>query len=359
MRPVKSKSEAGTYTSYGEQDMKVLRRDADAAHEFFYGPPKSDNAKCIISVIDDGKLVPPGTERSKTVIRRWLQPYTDDEGNRSIYLMYEDGGLNTKGSKEPLGKVNEINIRDGYLCITGTLRGNLVKYKYKIRENSDSFKAKPIPKGQPKIDDYGTPKERPKAKPAPAPAPKSTKKRVPFQEIAISRAAANSIIRYFKGTDPSNNFELPRYLATFDEHVAGYQYAEMTSYFLHRDHGKILREDGLVVKNILIDEDYLAIRCEGPLMPSDYFLIRDDLDHYAGETPTPKAKPVEKPAVKPKPTKKKAPTEAPKTAKKGITYEVRVSGSIRGSYSSKAKAEAHKRDLKSKGEAAKVYVVGY
>lgn len=512
-RPVVSRSEAGNFKSYGDLDMKVLRRDANAVHEFFYGPPKSDREKCVFSVIDDGRLVSPGTEKFKTVIRRWLQPVTDRDGNTAIYLFYEDTGMGggyDKPTQGPLCKIEEIRIRDGYLNILGTSGRKLVTYRYKIRENSDSFGyPQPVPEGQPRIDEYGTPKERPKAKPAPAPAPKSTKKRV-HQDTAVSRVATNSIIRYFKGLDPSINFELPRYFATFDENVAGYQYEEMPSYFLHRDHGKILREDGLVVKKIYIDEDYLAIRCEGPLMPSDYFLIRDDLDHYA-ETPTPKAKPVEKPAVRPKPTpvpkplvkpnpatnsrydnskfpdlptfigstvttkaaegavryfnnpgpsyvfdctgiflgerrttgphvlwrskegkivlsdgteansnrmrkihevqdvridgyylvmsglydglpiwirslilddpgvpkpiekpkekpvvkpvpkptKKKAPKKPAVSVKKGITYEVRVSGSIRGSYSSKAKAEAHKRDLKSKGEAAKVYVVGY
>ena len=204
VRPIKSKSEAGTYTSYGEQDMKVLRRDADAAHEFFYGPPKSDNAKCVISVIDDGKLVPPGTERSKTVIRRWLQPYTDDEGNSSIYLFYEDSGLNTKGTKEPLGKVNEISIRDGHLCITGTLRGNLVKYKYKIRENSDSFKAKPIPKGQPRIDEYGTQKkQRPTPMPVATPymKPPYPPNGDPKADVKILRSAIPEVIRFFRNPD--------------------------------------------------------------------------------------------------------------------------------------------------------------
>ena len=75
----------------------------------------------------------------------------------------------------------------------------------------------------------------------------------------------------------------------------------------------------------------------------------------------PKAKPTEKSVPKPtvKPKKKKTPAEAPKPAKKGLSYEVRVNGAIRATFSSKAKAEAEKKTLKAKGEPAKIVIVGY
>ena len=242
-RPVVSRSEAGNFKSYRDLDMKVLRRDANAAVEFFYGPRKSDREKCVFSVIDDGRLVSPGTERFKTVIRRWLQPITDRDGNTAIYLFYEDTGMGggyDKPTQGPLCKIEEVRIRDGFLNIFGTRRGELVTFRYRIRENSDSFGyPQPVPEGQPRIDEYGTPKERPKAKPAPVPTAK------------------------------------------------------------------------------------------------------------AKTVPTPK------------PKKKKTPAEAPKPAKNGLSYEVRVGGAIKGVFTSKTKAEAHKKDLKAKGIPAKIVIVGY
>ncbi len=62
-------------------------------------------------------------------------------------------------------------------------------------------------------------------------------------------------------------------------------------------------------------------------------------------------KPVKKPAVK---KSSKAPS---KTPKKGVTYEVRVNGAVQGSFSSKAKAEAYKKELKAKGLPARIYGV--
>ena len=77
--------------------------------------------------------------------------------------------------------------------------------------------------------------------------------------------------------------------------------------------------------------------------------------------PKPEVKPAEKPKPTPvaKPAKKKAAAKPSKAAKNGVTYEVRVNGTIRASYSSKAKAEAEKKRLKAAGEPAKIFVVGY
>lgn len=121
-----------------------------------------------------------------------------------------------------------------------------------------------------------------------------------------------------------------------------------------------------VVKDIRIESPFLIISgTVGPKEVAYRYLIQDYPDCEPVSRPAPKEKPTEKPKEKPvrkpvsKPSTKKTPKMHAVSAKKGITYEVRVSGSIRGSYSSKAKAEAHKRNLKSKGEAAKIYVVGY
>ncbi len=99
------------------------------------------------------------------------------------------------------------------------------------------------------------------------------------------------------------------------------------------------------------------------------FPLQDRPGPIAGISPKttakPKAKPAPKPAAKPKtaptpkPTKKKTPAAAPKPAKKGLSYEVRVNGAIRATFSSKAKAEAEKKKLKAKGEPAKIVIVGY
>ncbi len=62
-------------------------------------------------------------------------------------------------------------------------------------------------------------------------------------------------------------------------------------------------------------------------------------------------KPVEKPAVK------KTTRTPSKTPKKGVTYEVRVNGAVQGSFSSKAKAESYKKELKAKGLPARIYGV--
>ncbi len=62
-------------------------------------------------------------------------------------------------------------------------------------------------------------------------------------------------------------------------------------------------------------------------------------------------KPVEKPAVK------KTTRTPSKTPKKGVTYEVRVNSAVQGSFSSKAKAESYKKELKAKGLPARIYGV--
>ena len=91
------------------------------------------------------------------------------------------------------------------------------------------------------------------------------------------------------------------------------------------------------------------------------FPLQDRPGPIAGISPKTKAKPAEKPVPKSavKPKKKKAPAEAPKSAKNGLSYEVRVNGAIRATFSSKAKAEAEKKKLKAKGEPAKIVIVGY
>ncbi len=54
---------------------------------------------------------------------------------------------------------------------------------------------------------------------------------------------------------------------------------------------------------------------------------------------------------------KKESKASPKTPKKGVTYEVRVNGAVQGSFSSKAKAESYKKELKAKGLPARIYGV--
>ena len=368
---VVSRSEAGHFTNNGDTDMLVYRDVAENAVEFFNSRPSGDYESVQLSIIKNGELAREIGMIRPDVILRCICRYVSKFDGVVTVLSYRD--MDSTGADYNdliLSKVEDVRIGGGYLAISGTDRKGVSKtFRYRICDPGAAVRPvvpTPVPK---------PPVPKPTAKPKTAPTPKSAKKRI-TQDTAISRVAANSIIRYFEGSDPSNNFELPLYLAISDDRIRGYQYTGMTSYFFHRDNEKVVREDGLVVKYIQIAGDYLVISYkESPMMPDaflirdDYLLIRDELDHYAGETPTPKVKPVEKPAPKPtakpkaapapKPKKKKTPTEAPKSAKNGVTYEVRVNGTIRASYSSKAKAEAEKKKLKAAGEPAKIFVVGY
>ena len=142
--------------------------------------------------------------------------------------------------------------------------------------------------------------------------------------------------------------------------------------------GGILVDD---VKSVTIQGSYLVISGRNGKDEITFrYLIQDQPDAKPFTKPVAKQKPVSKPEPKkeipkPEPRKeppkpKKEPKQMPKKApepkkpmitrpskKKGkaeLVYEVRVDGRVEGTFSSKAKAESMKRDLKSRGFKPKV-----
>ena len=158
-----------------------------------------------------------------------------------------------------------------------------------------------------------------------------------------------------------------RYVSKFDGVVTVLSYRDMAAN--GEDYNDLILSR---VNDVRIGGGYLAISGTDRKGVSKTFRYRicDDPGAAVRPVPTPAPKPpVPKPEVKPaekpkptpvaKPAKKKTAAKPAKPAKNGVTYEVRVNGTIRASYSSKAKAEAEKKKLKAAGEPAKIFVVGY
>ena len=385
--PIISKSEWGSYRYDGEADMKVLRKRAEGAVRYFNkgGKPRVDMQTNVFgypfSIIDNGKLVDTENAYKGNVIIRALS-YGGGIYEGKVTLSYNDDYNDGRGQGGSgcvlIGDVKDVRIENGFLIISGGDLGKPISYAYRIQERPDDKRfvfpipkggkvpeEKPVPKRQPTIDDYGpTEPPKPKPKPVPKPDPKPSVADMiygsmhdfcvllemletgmekagqwyyqPYDGRKIPHMTAADMERMFG--DPDEGAELLSifrhcYLSVYSEHWSGWERFGIT-YGEYKLVEKRLRE---------MAKGYPVKKTQAPPKPA----------------PKTAPKPVPKPQPKKPEPKKQAPKPAPAAERKkgSLIYEVRVDGAVRGSFSSQAKAEAMKRELKRTGLKAKVYGV--
>lgn len=392
--PVLSMSEWGSYRYDGDTDMKVLRKRAEGAVRYFNnGRPRKEMETHVFgypfSIIDNGKLADVDHAYKGNVIIRALS-YGGGIYEGKTTLSYNDDYNDGRGQGGAgcvlIGDVKDVRIENGYLVISGLDRNKPIEYRYLIQERPDDKKVvfpipkggkvppeKPVPKRQPTIEDFGhTPKPSPKTVP---------KAPVARKNLTVAEMIDGSVIEFCTLLEmlerrmeragqwyyePYDGRKIPVYTAAemeimLRDPVKGRElidifkdcyltrYSEYWSYW--KDFGITYQEFKLVQKR-------LRVMSQGyPPKP------KTQTPSKPAEKPEPK--PAPKPVPKPEP-KKEAPKPIPKKPepkkaskpvlrKKGEqVFEVRVDGTVMGSFSSKAKADSLKRQLKAEGKKAKI-----
>ena len=373
---VVSRSEWGSYTYDGETDMKVLRKRAEGAVKYFNnGRPRTEMNTNVFgypfSIIDNGKLSDIENAYKGNVIIRCLS-----EGGGvykgKVILSYDDDYNDGRGQGGAgsvlIGDVKDVRIENGYLVISGLSQNKPKTYRYLIQDRPDDKKIVfPIPKGGKVPTEPAKPKKSTLDGWKDPPKPK---RELTVREMIDGSLADFSVLleRLEKEIDraghwyvyPYNGRRLPMYsakeiedglgdpmrgteivdafrdcyLSHYSEYWTGWSGFGIT-YLEYKDVQKRLRE---------ISRGCIRPKKEKP-------------------KPEPKPEPKKavpktapKPAPKPEPKKSqpKKPILKPKRKKGELVYEVRVEGKVEGSFSSKAKAESLKRQLKAGGKKAKI-----
>ncbi len=338
--PVISMSEWGSYRYDGDTDMKVLRKRAEGAVRYFNkgGKPRVDMHTHVFgypfSIIDNGKLVDKDNAYKGNVIIRALS-YGGGIYEGKVTLSYNDDYNDGRGQGGSgcilIGDVKDVRIENGFLVISGTNLNKPIEFRYRIQERPDEKKIvfpipkggrvpeeKPVPRKQPTIEDYGTP-------------PKPLK----------------------CGPDTRINDWLTAKGLRPVEHDMTFHRLYVATYVDLKPIGDVVGECNGRVSEL--------IRGISEAMGVPESSIRKAIEGSKPKTQTPvpkKESPKPAPKPEPKPTPKAEPKPAPKRPaprKKGEqVFEVRVDGAVMGSFSSKAKAESLKRQLKAEGKKAKI-----
>lgn len=387
---IASRSEWGSYRYDGDADMKVLRKKAENAVRYFKThDPKMETIifGCPLSVIENGKLVDKDNAYNGNIIKRTLK-FRDSgcySGNLTLsyHDSYNDGRGNGGCSSIIIDDVTDVRIEGDYLVIRG-MNGSLnnrsaITYRYLIQDSPD---VKPFTKPVPKRGNV--PSERPVggamtrdpdpgdspknggSKPVKTAPKKTADERDPYStigELAMKlydiAAILDSKGQWFvyldmdkpmpvytadeialKLADPNGCDEICRiYLNCMLSH-----YSEYWNYW--SDYGTTYDEWRAIERRLRsLKKMNQAGKKPVPKTAAPV------------ERRLPKAKLVPKP-VPPKPKPTKAVPISKKSVKKGtMVYEVRVDGKVEGEFSSKSKAEALKKQLKSNGSKARIYVV--
>lgn len=202
-KPIRSKSEWGSYRYDGEADMKVLRKRAEGAVRYFNngGKPRVEMQTHVFgypfSIIDNGKLADVERAYKGNVIIRALS-YGGGIYEGKVTLSYNDDYNDGRGQGGSgcvlIGDVKDVRIENGYLVISGVDLGKKISYRYKIQEKPDDKKVVfPIPKGGKVPDEKPVEPPRKDVPKKDIPKPKKEALKPTTKETPVSRKINGSM----------------------------------------------------------------------------------------------------------------------------------------------------------------------
>lgn len=375
-----SRSEWGSYRYDGDADMKVLRSRAERAVRYFKTRDHSMEDHifgCIISVIDNGKLSDNVNAYRGNVIHRSLKFRESGHYAGKMCLSYNDNYNDGRGQggcgSTIIGNVTDVRIDGDYLVIEGTDLDKPKSYRYRIQEHPDTKPfVYPIPKGG-KVPVPKTIAEAPRT-------PGLPELCEVLYDISLKvKKDGHWFVHPYTGkelpvlsqdelcsrlSDPSRSIEicdmfLDCYLSHYSEH-----WNEWGRYGITYDDWKKIESELRRIKSRSIP----VVKPSGGSTKDPHPKEPAVVSPPRGPRKTPPKAP-----VKGKDVPKKASTDSQGKGRKAsvskagqgrrigtkgsITYEVRVDGMVEGAFSSKAKAETLKKQLKTSGKKARIFVV--
>jgi hypothetical protein len=270
--------------------------------------------------------------------------------------------------------VRDVRIENGFLVISGVDLGKPISYAYRIQERPDDKKfVFPIPKGGKVPEEKPIPKPVPKSKPQPRIEDYGPSEPPVADPINGSLHDFCMLLEMLEdGMEKAGQWYYQPYDGTPIPHMTAAQMermfadpekgAKLLSIFRHcyltrySEHWEEWHRFGISYSEFKMVEKRLRE------MARNYPVKKTQTPPKTVPKPDPKPVPKtapKKPEPKKPAPKKPAPIPAPKVERKkgSLVYEVRVDGVVRGSFSSQAKAESFKRELKGKGLKARVYGV--
>lgn len=364
-----SRSEYGSYRYDGDADMKVLRRRAERAVKYFQTRDHSMEDHifgCIISVIDNGKLSDNVNAYKGNVIHRSLSFRESGYYAGRMCLSYNDDYNDGRGQggcgATIIGNVTDVRIEGDYLVIEGTDLGKQKSYRYRIQEHPDTVPfVRPIPKGG-KVPNTKAVAETLKALGLPelCRTLHDISVRIkkdgqwfvhPYTGKELPILSSDELCSLL--SDPSKSPEicdmfLTCYLSHYSEHWGGWK-----GYGITYDDWKMIESELRKIKSRSVP---VGKAPRGPARtspPKEPVVTSPPMGPAKRKKDVPKKAPAHRPGKRDPVSKK-----GQKSVMKGsMTYEVRVDGMVEGSFSSKAKAEALKKQLKTGGKKARIFVV--